>query len=105
MSSYSSFPRQLDTGSKIDVPERSARQSAIVLQCKAKVTNLCPKPRINQDILRLHVSVEDRWLGCMQKAKALSDIADNLKDDFSSSVQCLVAQEVISVDEMNDQNR
>ena len=34
----------------------------------------------------------------MQEAKALGDIADNLEDDFSSSVQCLITQQVIADD-------
>ena len=38
----------------------------------------------------------------MQEAKALGDIADNLEDDFSSSVQSLITQQVIADDKIRN---
>ena len=67
--------------------------------CQTKVCNLCTESRINEDVLRLEIAMENWRSGGMQESYALGDVSNNLRDDFTTSVQCLVPEQI-----MPDQN-
>ena len=74
------------------VPEWSARKATVALQCKAEIANFCPESRVNQNVFALQVPVLNAWSRGVQESETLSDITNDLKNDFSSSVHGLIAQ-------------
>jgi hypothetical protein len=63
--------------------------------CQTKVCNLCTESRINEDVLRLEIAMEDWRSGGMQESKALCDVSNNLQYDFTTSVQRLVPKQIV----------
>jgi hypothetical protein len=80
-----------------NVPERSTCQAILVFGGQSEVSNFGSESRVDQNVLGLEITMENRRLRCMEKPQALSDVADNLHDDLSTCIQGLIPQKIISV--------
>jgi hypothetical protein len=84
-----------------NVPERSTCQAILVFGGQSEVSNFGSESRVDQNVLGLEITMENRRLRCMEKPQALSDVADNLHDDLSTCIQGFIPQKIISVVETN----
>ena len=77
------------------LPERCTRQ-AVLFGCQSEVGNFGTKSWIDQNILGFQISMKNWGLRCMQKSQSLSYVTNYLHNDLSTSIECLIAEQIIT---------